>query len=94
MNKKESGAAVTCNRTSTSVVRDLSVPPQAARRAKPACPIATQSVQPSQRFIRNNHDRVGKRLTLVGISVNGSGVYPLDGLLLGDGLNAKKRDLT
>jgi hypothetical protein len=61
---------------------------------KPARPLATQIGRPSQRFIFNNHDRVRKGLTLVGIRVNGSGVYPLDGLLLGDGLNAKKRDLT
>jgi hypothetical protein len=37
---------------------------------------------------------VGKGLTLIGLSVNGSVVHPLDGLLLGDGLNAQTRDLT
>ena len=37
---------------------------------------------------------VGKGLTLIGLSVNGSVVHPLDGLLLGDGLNAQTRVLT
>ena len=37
---------------------------------------------------------VGKGLTLNGLSVNGSYVHPLDGLLLRDGLNAQIRDLT
>jgi hypothetical protein len=37
---------------------------------------------------------VGKGLTLIGISVNGSGAHPLDGLLLGGGSKAQNRDLT
>jgi hypothetical protein len=84
MNKKESSVAGICNRTSTSVVRALPVHPEAACRLKPAKPLATQA---PQRFLSNNHDRVRKGLTLIGISVNGSGVHPLDGLLLRDGLN-------
>ncbi|HEY1289687.1 MAG TPA: hypothetical protein VGF58_15275 [Burkholderiales bacterium] len=41
-----------------------------------------------------NASSVGNRLTLFGISVNGSVLHPLDGLLLGDGWNAQTRDLT
>ena len=62
MNKKESRRAGICNRTSTSVVRELSVPPLAAVHLK--------------RSELNNHG-VGKGLTLVGISVNGSTRTPV-----------------
>ena len=92
MNKKESRRAGSCNRTSTSVVRELSVSPQAASHLKRSHPIATQAGQGPQPFLLNNHGRVVRKgLTLVGIRVNGSGVYPLDGLLLGDGLNPVER---
>jgi hypothetical protein len=87
MNKKESSAAGVCNRTSTSVVRALPVYPEAACRLNPARPIATQAGASPQRFFSNNHEHVRKGLTLDGISVNGSVVHPLDGLLLHDGLN-------
>ena len=87
MNKKESGAARICNRTSTSVARALPLHRQAVCQLKQ---VATHTRQPSRLFLSNNHDRVRKGLTLVGISVNGSGVYPLDGLLLGDGLNPQE----
>jgi hypothetical protein len=94
MNKKESSAAGICNRTSTSVVRALSIHPEAAGRLILAKPVATQAGHPPQRIFFNAHDSVRNGLTLNGISVNGSVVHPLDGLLLDAGSNTCKRDLT
>ena len=94
MNKKESVAGWICNRTSTVVVRSGLVSPETECRLKPVFPAGTHSRHSSQRSSLDNHARVRKGLTLLGISVNGSDVYPLDGLLLGDGSSAQKRDLT
>ena len=95
MNKKESGAARICNRTSTSVVRPLLVSPDLFLQMPVSTEIrSTLAVHAVKQSSHGDCGPVGKGLTLVGISVNGSGVHPLDGLLLGGGSNARKRYLT